>query len=650
MEMDARLTDLKSTQLVAQSQMNSVLESLKAFQPLITKVKEQEKALSLKEQKIEDLKAEKFAREVRSKEYECQAEDLARDLAKARAAYDKMRVAREAVGTEISGLKADLEGSTNSMDTLKAHIDRVQGQLEAKAEEVRAYSAEVQRLQSLLTVATAESHQLLDMQAKERKERKEEQGEMKIVIAKLSGVEESNRQLRQQLEDLGSTHKKLQGEIVIESETLKRLESELQTAVLERDAILATLREASVDQHALNIELEEMRCMCGAMEDQWGEERGKLELELATTSAQLREARRDLQTCTERLETSMAEAKLLTTLKDLVKDEGEKRVTESKLAMQRHQLRSSARFFVADYHRKLAEAAVEVSSEEAHQERTRHAAEKKALRAELEKVKQEIIKNEHQLIQMQMEGLKRWQISEKSNLNGIHNPPQTKPRPEDDLIPGIDDPMASTEAAAPVETKVNGKSSGPGNKPLNGANHTKQNHPLINKSEADAMKRVNKELVAERDTLARKLEQGARDALSERAQLLHALQAAKSDADALRRENKMNTAQVGSLNERAALLEKELVELKKSNSYNTLAPNHAATAMRFRELEERSREAERRLRDAVEENVDLRERIESCEELEMALRAAKEMLKSAETRVREAVEENSDLRKRLYKW
>ena len=112
----------------------------------------------------------------------------------------------------------------------------------------------------------------------------------------------------------------------------------------------------------------------------------------------------------------------------------------------------------------------------------------------------------------------------------------------------------------------------------------------------------------------------------------------------------MNSAQVGSLNERTAHLEKEIFELKKTNSFASLAPNHAATAMRLRELEERSREAERRLRDAVEENVDLRERIESCEEVEMALRAAKEMLKSAEARVREAVEENSDLRKRLYKW
>jgi hypothetical protein len=393
-----------------------------------------------------------------------------------------------------------------------------------------------------------------------------------------------------------------------------------------------------------------VRRMCGTMEDQWGEERGKLIEDLATTSAQLREARRDLQMCTERLETSMAEAKLLTTLKDLLKDESDKKVAESRQAIQRQQLRSSARLFVADYHRKMAEAAIEVSSEDAHRERTRHAAEEKALRAVLEKVKQDVIKNEHRLIQLQMEGVRRWQDSEKSNINGSHHPPPLNPPLEDDLIPGIDDPMVGVETTAPIEAKVNGKPLAASNKLLNGTNHTKQNQPTINKSEVDAMRKANKELIAERDVLVRKLEQSGRDALSERAQLLHALQAAKAETDGLRRENKMNTAQVESLNERAALLEKELVELKKSNSYSALAPNHAATAMRFRELEERSREAERRLRDAVEENVDLRERIESCEELEMALRAAKEMLKSAEMRVREAVEENSDLRKRLYKW
>lgn len=70
----------------------------------------------------------------------------------------------------------------------------------------------------------------------------------------------------------------------------------------------------------------------------------------------------------------------------------------------------------------------------------------------------------------------------------------------------------------------------------------------------------------------------------------------------------------------------------------------------IRRLEEANRQMERRLRDAVEENVELRERIERFDELETTLKATRQILKGAETRLREAVDENADLRRRVGKW
>ena len=648
-EMDAKLAELKATQTSAQNQMNSILESFKAFQPLITKAQVEEQSFVFQARLIHELRRKILEQEDLLVGKEAEARDLTLGLAEARAHRDELRADQEAKGTEISGLKTDLDSTKDSLRGMDARLAQVRQELATKEEEMKANSAEIRRLQGLLDAAKDESWKLLDAQKNEKEAWSRERGELKTKVAE---VEERIRLLRQQLGDLDATYKKLQEEMLLKSEILSSSQADLQRATAERDSNAQALKEAEARQKAIANEFDEMKRMCGAMEDGWGEERAKLVEELATSSAQLQEVRNDLKTCNERLKTSIAEAELLTHLKDLIKDDAGRQAAKSRLAIQRIQLRNSARIYVADYYRKMAESATEAASEAAHREKARHAAEERALRAELSEAKRKAMENQARLTKLHFEKLKQRQLAMLARFNGTDDythpdlPPEGEPVP-----PGVYEPVPGTEAAARREAKANGPPSPLLSKPLNGvANGKHQTHPPATKSEIDAMRKANKELMTERDTLSRKLDQTTRDGLSERSQLLQALQAAKAEADGLRRENKMNAAQVEAQNERVAMLEKELVDLKKSDAYTALAPNHAATAMRFRELEERSREAERRLRDAVEENVDLRERIESCEELEMALRAAKEMLKSAELRVREAVEENSELRKRLYKW
>jgi predicted RNase H-like nuclease (RuvC/YqgF family) len=72
--------------------------------------------------------------------------------------------------------------------------------------------------------------------------------------------------------------------------------------------------------------------------------------------------------------------------------------------------------------------------------------------------------------------------------------------------------------------------------------------------------------------------------------------------------------------------------------------------VRLKALEDRLRTAEKRLRDSVIENLELRERVDVIEGLEESLQMTKKQLKSMEEKLRTAIDENSDLRKRMYKW
>lgn len=648
-EMDSKLNEFKLNQIASQNHMNSVIESFKPFQALITNIEAQEDALLRQQQYTDTLHQQinDYLRIIQEKERVIR--DLGVGLAEANSYRDQMHADQQAKGSEISGLRADLERTAGSMSELDAQVHKVQSELNAKRGEVAANSAEVQNLQRLLAIANQESRQLIQVLAREREDRAEEHASLKQAFAaQLIQIEEGNHQLQHKLQELNISYSLLKEEMGVKSDALEKLEMELKLSAADKHTASQAAREVETQLQTASHELEAMRLMCGNLEDQWGEERTKLVEDLNMMSAQLQTTRQELQTCTERLETSMAEAKLLTTLKDLLKEEADKRLVESKLTMQRAQLRSSARLFVADFHRKTAEAAVEVSCEDAHQQRARHTAEEKALRAELDKAKQEATETGKRF-QLEKENYAQLvaQIQTEIQAQKQAARPPSPRRSTMDMEEYMSDSGGSEHATTEWIDPVTGQKSMV--KRQIKATHEQPTSPN-KKLQHKFQKKETKKLQAERDLLAQKLEQSARDGLSERTQLLQALAAAKSESENLKRENRMNSAQVGSLNERAAILEKELFELKKSNSFAILAPNHAATAMRLRELEERSREAERRLRDAVEENVDLRERIESCEEVEMALRAAKEMLKSAEARVREAVEENSDLRKRLYKW
>ncbi|KAG8832868.1 hypothetical protein FRC17_000486 [Serendipita sp. 399] len=68
------------------------------------------------------------------------------------------------------------------------------------------------------------------------------------------------------------------------------------------------------------------------------------------------------------------------------------------------------------------------------------------------------------------------------------------------------------------------------------------------------------------------------------------------------------------------------------------------------EMEGKYNKAEKQLRDAVEENIELRGKIEGCDDVERALKATRDILKGVEGRLREAVVENTDLRRKSHKW
>lgn len=648
-EMEVKLNQLKMSQIASQNQMSAVLESFKSFQTLISKIKEQEAELALQRQHSDALHQQLVHSSAAKNASEEKVRDLGLGLAEARAYHDELRADQQVKGSEISGLRAVLERTKGSVSVLDAEVIRLGHELDAKTAEAATNTAEVGRLHGLLAVGQEETWKLYKELEKEKEGRNQERTELtRRLTDQLARAEAADTQLRQQVEELSASCKNLEERVEEAAETLKKCQADLQSRTDERDSTTRELQGLQVQNQAVSSELQKMKHMCASMEDQWSEERTKLEEELATAKTQLQDTRKNLQTCTERLETSKAEANVLTALKNLLKEEAEKRTAEFKLSSQRMQLRNSARLFIAEFHRKTAEAAMEVSSEEAHQQRVQHAAELKRYRGALEIAESQ---SEYNIQRLKEATAALETMAERAErLPKLMYP--SHPIPEKvDKGSSTDNGMVGVEVSTSSKREPNGKSASLTQKPVVEAVATEKSVSISNtKTEADIVKKATKGLIAERDMLARKLEQATRDGLAERAQLLQALSASRTESERLRRENRMNTAQVGSLTERVALLEKELVELKKSNAFASLAPNHAATAMRLRELEERSREAERRLRDAVEENVDLRERIESCEEVEMALRAAKEMLKSAEARVREAVEENSDLRKRLYKW
>jgi hypothetical protein len=87
-----------------------------------------------------------------------------------------------------------------------------------------------------------------------------------------------------------------------------------------------------------------------------------------------------------------------------------------------------------------------------------------------------------------------------------------------------------------------------------------------------------------------------------------------------------------------------------SGSVDLSSGDSISNGPRVRELEEKKRLIEKRLRDAVEENMELRERAESFDEVSASLRATKEVLKNVEARLRESVDENADLRRKVGNW
>ncbi|KAG8783596.1 hypothetical protein FRC15_004881 [Serendipita sp. 397] len=98
----------------------------------------------------------------------------------------------------------------------------------------------------------------------------------------------------------------------------------------------------------------------------------------------------------------------------------------------------------------------------------------------------------------------------------------------------------------------------------------------------------------------------------------------------------------------ASLEIQSLREQVERNDQPSMEHDHASE--RLKELEERCIKVERQLRDAVEENIELRGKIASCEEVEQALMATRDILKGVEGRLRDAVVENSDLRRKVHKW
>lgn len=79
-------------------------------------------------------------------------------------------------------------------------------------------------------------------------------------------------------------------------------------------------------------------------------------------------------------------------------------------------------------------------------------------------------------------------------------------------------------------------------------------------------------------------------------------------------------------------------------------PTSADMDEHMKMLEARTRKAEGRLRDAVEESLDLRERAEYSEELELVLEETRRVLKTVETRLRDVIDENAELRRRQHIW
>ncbi|KAG8800625.1 hypothetical protein FRC16_002462 [Serendipita sp. 398] len=98
----------------------------------------------------------------------------------------------------------------------------------------------------------------------------------------------------------------------------------------------------------------------------------------------------------------------------------------------------------------------------------------------------------------------------------------------------------------------------------------------------------------------------------------------------------------------ASLEIQSLREQVERNDQPSMEHDHASK--RLKELEERCIKVERQLRDAVDENIELRGKIASCEEVEQALMATRDILKGVEGRLRDAVVENSDLRRKVHKW
>ncbi|CAG8569305.1 5554_t:CDS:2 [Acaulospora colombiana] len=83
--------------------------------------------------------------------------------------------------------------------------------------------------------------------------------------------------------------------------------------------------------------------------------------------------------------------------------------------------------------------------------------------------------------------------------------------------------------------------------------------------------------------------------------------------------------------------------------YETSKNSVGSHEARLKAVEDRLRAAERRLRDAVIENLELKDKMEVVDGLEESLRSTKKQLKNTEEKLRAAIDENSDLRKRMYR-
>lgn len=126
---------------------------------------------------------------------------------------------------------------------------------------------------------------------------------------------------------------------------------------------------------------------------------------------------------------------------------------------------------------------------------------------------------------------------------------------------------------------------------------------------------------------------------------------ATSQLEAMQKQTKEKDAQIDLQTQNLSNLDQQLTELNSKHAQLVASiPTQPQLSVEEKGFAARLQETERRLRDSVEENFDLRERLSSLEDAEMELLELKAYSKAQDLRLRELIDENADLRRRAYKY